>query len=493
MILLSLATRRAATAGPLALLFLSIGCAVGPRYSRPSSVQPPQFKELPENWKAAQPADNVIRGKWWEIYQDPELNALEEKINVSNQTLKAAQDQFLQARALVRENRASYYPTLSAGATASRNRLSSNRALSTISSTTNYTDVNLPVDASYEPDLWGRVRRSVEAAREQAQASAADLENVSLSLHSELAVDYFQARTLDTEFDLLQANVEAFQKALQLTQNRYQGGVASQVDVALAQTQLDTTRAQQIDVEQQRTGFEHAIATLIGEPASNFTLAQAALTITPPTVPVGLPSQLLERRPDIAGAERRVAAANAQIGIARTAYFPAVGLTASGGFESGTITNLISGPAGYFAIAASATETLFDGGRRRAISDEAWASYHQSVDLYRQNLLTAVQEVEDNLAALRILEQEARTQDQAVAGAQRSVELATTRYKGGVATYLEVITSEGIALSNQRTAVQIAGRRMTASVQLIKALGGGWDSSALQTIDMSARPPHTTD
>jgi NodT family efflux transporter outer membrane factor (OMF) lipoprotein len=482
------ANRGAAAAGMLVVLSFSIACAVGPRYSRPAAVEPPQFKELPENWKAAQPADSALRGKWWEVYQDPQLNALEEKINVSNQTLKAAQDQFLQARALVRENRSSYYPTVTAGGTASRNRLSSNRAISTVSSTTNYTDINLPVDASYEPDLWGRVRRSVEAAREQAQASAADLENVSLSLHSELAADYFQARTLDAEDDLLQANVEAFQKALQLTQNRYQGGVASQVDVAFAQTQLDTTRAQQIDVEQQRTGFEHAIATLTGEPASNFTLAHAALAITPPVVPVGLPSQLLERRPDIAAAERRVAAANAQIGVARSAYFPAVGLTATGGFESGTITNLISGPAGYFAIAASATQTVFDGGRRRAVSDEAWASYHQSVDLYRQNLLTAVQEVEDNLAALRILEQEAHTQEQAVAGAQRSVELAANRYKGGVATYLEVITSEGIALSNQRTAVQIAGRRMTASVQLIKALGGGWDANALQNIDMAARP-----
>jgi NodT family efflux transporter outer membrane factor (OMF) lipoprotein len=486
------AFRRLSASGMLSFLFLSVGCAVGPRYSRPASVSPPQFKELPETWKAAEPTDSVLRGKWWEIYQDPQLNALEEKINVSNQTLKAAQDQFLQARALVRENRASYYPTISAGGTASRNRLSSQRAISSVSSTTNYTDINLPVDVSYEPDLWGRVRRSVEAAREQAQASAADLENVSLSLHSELAVDYFQARTLDAEADLLQTNVEAFQRALQLTENRYHGGVASQVDVALAQTQLDTTRAQQIEVEEQRTGFEHAIATLTGEPASTFTLGHAALSINPPPVPVGLPSQLLERRPDIAGAERRVAAANAQIGLARTAYFPAIGLTATGGFESGTITNLISGPGGYFALAATATQTLFDGGRRRAISDEAWASYHQSVDLYHQNLLTAFQEVEDNLAALRILEQEARTQQQAVAGAQRSLELATTRYKGGVTTYLEVITSEGIALSNQRTAVEIAGRRMTASVQLIKALGGGWDAGTLQNIDMSARPTHTT-
>jgi NodT family efflux transporter outer membrane factor (OMF) lipoprotein len=472
------------------LLFLA-GCAVGPNYSRPKAEAPAEFKEVASNWKTAQPSDSVLRGKWWEIYQDPQLNALEEKINVSNQTLKAAQDQFMQARAVVRQNRASYYPTVSAGGSGSRNRLSSNRGIASVSSITNYGDITIPVDVSYEPDLWGRVRRSVEAARSEAQASAADLESVSLSLHSELAADYFQVRTLDAEAELLQSNVVAFEKALQLAQNRYRGGVASQVDVALAQTQLETTRAQAIDVEQQRSAFEHAIATLTGEPASSFTLARASLNITPPQVPVGLPSQLLERRPDVAAAERRIASANAQIGVARSAFFPSVVLTAEGGFESGTITNLLTGPAGFFAIGASAVETVFDGGRRRAVSDQTWAAYHQSVDNYRQNLLTAFQEVEDNLAALRILEEESRTQAQAVAAAQRSLELANNRYKGGVTTYIEVLTSESIALNNQRTAVQIAGRRMNASVLLIKALGGGWDPASLQQIDMSVRPQRT--
>src|SRR3954469_1750678 len=341
------------------------GCAVGPNYSRPKAEAPAEFKEVPSDWKTAQPSDSVLRGKWWEIYQDPQLNALQERINVSNQTLKAAQDQFMQARAVVRQNRASYYPTVSAGGSASRNRLSSNRGIANVSSITNYGDITLPVDVSYEPDLWGRVRRSVEATRSEAQASAADLESVSLSLHSELAADYFQVRTLDAEAELLQSNVVAFEKALQLAQNRYRGGVASQVDVALAQTQLETTRAQAIDVEQQRFAFEHAIATLTGEPASSFTLARASLNITPPQVPVALPSQLLERRPDVAAPERRIAPANAQIGVAGSACFPSVALTAEGGFESGTITNLLTGPAGFFAIGASAVETAFDGGHRR--------------------------------------------------------------------------------------------------------------------------------
>ncbi|HEY7096982.1 MAG TPA: efflux transporter outer membrane subunit [Terriglobales bacterium] len=475
-----------------ALLMISAGCAVGPRYARPSATTPPQFKEIPENWKTAQPSDSILRGKWWEVYQDPQLNQLEEKINLSNQTLKAAQSQFMQARALVRQSRADYYPTVSGGAAVSRNLQSSNRALSSLTTTTNYTDITLPLDVSYEPDLWGRVRKSVEAARANAQASAADLESVSLSLHSELALDYFALRTLDADAQLLESNVAAFEKALELTQNRYKGGVASQVDVAFAKTQLETTRAQAIDVQQQRAAFEHAIATLVGEPTSTFSLARLPLDIAPPIIPVGVPSQLLERRPDVAGAERRIAVANAQIGVAKSSYFPLLSLTGAGGFESSTIGNLLTGPSGFYSVAASVVETAFDGGRRAAVSDQAWAAYHQSVDIYRQSLLTAFQEVEDNLAALRILEQESHTQDEAVAAAQQSLQLANNRYKGGVATYLEVITSESLALSDQRTAVDIAGRRMSASVLLIKALGGGWDASSLQNIDYSERPDHIT-
>ena len=476
-------------ASVLAALWLLAGCAVGPHYSRPSAPVPAAYRETPENWKLAQPADQALRGKWWEIYQDPQLNALEEKVSVSNQSLKAAQAQFAQARALVRQYRADYYPTISTSPSVSQNRISENRPLrAATSTTTSYTDLVLPLDVSYEPDLWGRVRHTVEAARSNAQASAADLESLSLSLHAELAIDYFQARTLDAETQLLNSTVAAYEKALQLTQNRYQGGIASQVDVAQAQTQLETTRALAIDLSAQRAVYEHAIATLTGEPASNYALPPAALNAVPPATPPGVPSDLLERRPDIAAAERRIAAANAQIGVARAAYFPALSLNADGGFESTSITNWLSGPSGFAAAGIGALETLFDAGRRHAISDQAAAAYDQSVANYRQNVLTAFQEVEDNLAALRILEQEAQTQSAAVAAAEHSLTLSNNRYRGGVATYLEVITAQSSALSDERTAVEISGRRMVDSVLLIKALGGGWNVGSLPSAQ-SARLP----
>jgi NodT family efflux transporter outer membrane factor (OMF) lipoprotein len=430
--------------------------------------------------KAAEPGDQLPRGKWWEIYGDPQLNALEEKVRVSNQTLKAAVAQFEQARALVRYNRADFYPTITAGAAGSRNRVSRNRALSSTISAANYSDIQMPVvGVSYEPDLFGRVRHTVEAARISAQASAGDVENVSLSIHAALATDYFQLRSLDAEEELLNSSVATFQRALDLTQNRYRGGVASAVDVAQAQTQLETTRAQAIDVQVTRAQFEHAIAVLIGEPASSFTISNSPLTQTPPGIPVGLPSDLLERRPDVAAAERRVASANEQAGIARAAYFPSLSLSGNGGFESTSLTNLLSGPSGFFSVGASALVTVFDVGRRRALSEQAHALLDQSAANYRQGLLVAFQEVEDNLAALRILAQEAETQQAAVAAAERSVQLSTNRYKGGVANYLEVTTAQGIALSDQRVAVQIRGRRMVSSVQLIQALGGGWNRGEL--------------
>jgi len=430
--------------------------------------------------KAAEPGDQLPRGKWWEIYGDPQLNALEEKVRVSNQTLKAAVAQFEQARALVRYNRADFYPTITAGASGSRNHASRNRGLSSSISATNYSDIQMPVvGVSYEPDLFGRVRHTVEAARTSAQASAGDVENVSLSIHAALAADYFELRSLDAEEELLNSSVATFQKALDLTQNRYRGGVASAVDVAQAQTQLETTRAQAIDVQVARAQFEHAIAVLIGEPASSFTISNSPLTQTPPAIPVGLPSDLLQRRPDVAAAERRVASANEQAGIARAAYFPALSLSGNGGFESTSLTNLLSGPSGFFSVGASALVTVFDVGRRRALSEQAQALLDQSAANYRQGLLVAFQEVEDNLAALRILAQEAETQQAAVAAAEHSVELSTNRYKGGVANYLEVTTAQGIALSNERAAVQIRGRRMVSSVQLIQALGGGWNRGEL--------------
>ena len=455
------------------------GCVTGPHYSRAPVPTPPAYKEIPPDWKTAQPSDQISRGKWWEIFGDPQLNALEEQINVSNQNLKAAQAQFLHARAFVRSSRADYYPVVTAGLSASRIRQSENRPLKNAAGANSYTDLIVPVDVSYEPDVWGRVRRTVEASRANAQASAADLESVSLSLHAELALDYFELRSLDAESNLLNSTVDAFEKALQLTQNRYRGGIASAVDVAQAQTQLETTRSQAIDLDVFRAQNEHAIATLIGHPASTFSLAVSPTLNPPPVIPSGLPSQLLERRPDIAAAERRMAAANAQIGVARTAYFPLLSLTGSGGFEGTTIANWFSGPSVLASVGASAVETVFEGGRRRALSEQAQAAYDESVANYRQTVLNAFQEVEDNLSALRILETEAKTEAGAVAASQHSLQLSTNRYKGGVSSYLEVITAQSIALSDQRAALDILRRRVAAAVLLIKALGGGWDASQL--------------
>lgn len=477
----------ARTAWLLAGLSLLTGCAVGPRYAKPSAPAPPEYKELPPNWKTAQPSDQVAKGKWWEVFQDPQLNALEEQINVSNQTLKAAQAQFEQARAAVRINRSAQFPTVTAGMSATRNKLSRNRPNGNLSTTTTFTDLQLPVDASYEVDLWGRVRKTVEAARANAQASAADLENVSLGLHAELASDYFQLRALDAETQLLNSTVAAYEKALELTRNRYSGGIVSQVDVAQAETQLETTRAQAVDLGVQRAQFEHAIAVLTGQAASTFSLPTSPLESVPPVVPAGLPSDLLERRPDVAGNERRMATANAQIGIARAAYYPTITLSASGGFEGTSVTNWFNGPSAFFAAGASALGTVFDAGRRRGLNEQARAAYDQSVANYRETVLGAFQEVEDSLAALRLLEDEAKTQDAAVAAAQKSLTLSTNRYKGGVATYLEVITAQSIALSDQRVAVEIAGRRMSASVSLIKALGGGWNAADLPVVQKDTR------
>ncbi len=466
------------------------GCAVGPRYSRPTATTPQVYKETPPNWKPAQPLDQANRGQWWEIFQDTQLDALEEKVSVSNQTLKAAEARFVQARALVRFQHSDLYPTVTGGVSATRTHESQHRPFAT--STTVFNDLVLPFDVTYEPDVWGRVRRTVEAARSNAQASAADVESVRLSLQAELAADYFQLRTLDAEEQLLNNTVAAFEKALELTQNRYRGGVASAVDVAQAQTQLETTRAQAVDLQVQRAQFEHGIAALTGEPASGFTIAPAPWTVPPPAVPVGVPSELLERRPDIAGAERRVSAANAQIGVARAAYFPNIGLNATGGFESTTVSNWLTGPSGFAAAGISSVITLFDVGRRRAINEQARGAYDEATANYRQTILTAFQEVEDNLAALRILEQETATQNAAVTAAQHSLELSNNRYRGGVSSYLEVITAQSTALSDERVAVDILRRRMVATVLLIKALGGGWNASQLPSVGSATPAPSTT-
>ena len=472
--------RRAAVVTTSVALAVLSGCRVGPNYVRPTVPPPPlAFKETPTNWKQATPQDQLPKGKWWEIYGDQELNTLEEKIAVSNQTLKVSYQQYMSAREIVRQARSQLFPTLAVQPSGSRNQISQNRPNFNTVTRSQYSDIALTGDISYEVDLWGQVRRNVEAARENAQASAGDLENVSLSLHSELAVDYFSLRGLDLQKQLLDATVIDFEKALQLTQVRYRGGVASDVDVAQAETQLETTRAQDIETGVARAQFEHAIAVLTGEPASTFSIPASPLNASPPEIPVGVPSDLLERRPDIAAAERRVASANAQIGVAIAAYYPQVSLGASGGFESAAIGTLIQGPSALWSVGGSAVQTVIDGGRRRAVTQQARDNHAASVANYRENVLEAFQQVEDNLAALRLLEQELTTQQVAVASARRSVDLSTTRYKRGITTYLEVLTAQSTALSNERTAADLMTRRMTASVQLIKALGGGWDRSQL--------------
>lgn len=455
-----------------------IGCAVGPKYHTPAIQAPPAYKEV-GNWKPAQPNDQNLGGTWWTIFQDPKLNALEEQVNISNQNLKAAQAQFQQARAVLRYYRADYYPTVTAGPEATRTRVSANAPTNLTLRGATYNDFVLPFDVSYQADVWGRVRKNVESYREQAQASAADLATVNLSMHADLAVDYFQARSLDAEEQLLNSTVKDYEQALDLTESRFHGGIASEVEVEQAMTQLQTVRAEAIDVGVLRAQYEHAVAILIGKPPAEFSLPPLPLTEPPPHIPIGLPSDLLERRPDIAASERLVASANAQIGVAKTAYYPLINLGASGGFESSAISTLMNGPSGLWSIGLSAVGTIFDVGRRRSLNDQARAAYDYQVASYRQNVLTGFQQVEDNLAAVRILENEAKVQDEAVAAAQRSLELSTTRYKGGVTSYLEVITAQSAALADEVTAVNILGRRMASTVLLIQALGGGWDRSSL--------------
>jgi NodT family efflux transporter outer membrane factor (OMF) lipoprotein len=461
------------------------GCMVGPKYSRPAAIVPAAFKEPPpdsfkegDGWKAAQPLDQVLRGNWWELFGDPQLNALEGQLTIANQDLKAAEARYQQARAMIRYNRASEFPTISAGPSVGAERESANQPfrLAQFPASGNFV---LPFDVSWEVDLWGRIRRTVTAAREEAQATAADRENAGLSLHAELAFDYFELRAADAQQRLLDDTVKAYTDALQLTTNRFDGGASPKSDVSQARTQLDTTRVADTDIGVQRAQYEHAIAILVGKPPAEFSLAAEPLNMQVPVIPVGLPSQLLERRPDIAAVERRMAEANEQIGIARAAYFPTLSLSASAGFEGSSLMNWLTWPSRLWAVGPTMSQTLFDGGRRRSTSDATLAAYDAAVAGYRETILTAFQQVEDNLAAMRILERESQQQQQAVADAQQSLELFTNRYRGGVDTYLQVITAQTTALSNERNDVDILRRRMDASVLLIKALGGGWNASTL--------------
>jgi NodT family efflux transporter outer membrane factor (OMF) lipoprotein len=474
----------------LAAALLVSGCTVGPNYHRPTAPAAPAFKEsavvpppdLPGGgWKQVGPNDSAIRPNWWEIYQDPQLDKLEQQVAVSNQTLKASYEQYMQARAAIQFYRSQYYPTVQVGPSATRERQSSNRPLYVTGSKSTYNDLFLQGQVAWEPDLWGSIRRQVESQRATTQATAADLANVDLSLRSELATDYFELRGLDTQQRLLDNTVQQYEQYLELTKTRFVGGVATDSDVALAQTQLDQTRAQAIDIGVARAQYEHAIATLTGVPASSFSLASAPLDLQLPQVPVGVPSQLLERRPDVAAAERRANVANAQIGIAIAAYYPTVSLTGTGGFESKSPGTLIQGPSSLWSLGGSAVELLFDAGRRHALTEEARAGYELNVANYRETVLQAFQEVEDNLSGLRILNNESVAQQRAVDSARRSLDISTNRYKGGVTTYLEVITAQTTQLSNERTAADITTREFAASVQLVKALGGGWDTTKLPT------------
>ncbi len=454
-----------------------VACAVGPDYKRPSTPVPGTYKEMGD-WKVAQPGDTATRGNWWSIFDDPQLNDLEEQLNISNQTVLTAEAQYRQAMALVQAARASYFPTVTANVSYTRALRSSTLTQNQVAGGVPTSDYLLPVNVSWEADVWGRIRRIVEASRSNAQASAADLEAVRLSVQAALAQVYFQLRTVDAQMQLLNATVSAYKKALELTQNRYDSGVAGRTDVLQAETQLKSSQAQLIDFGIQRAQLEHAIAALVGKPASDFSLAAMPLNTTPPAVPVGVPSDLLERRPDIAGAERRMAAANAQIGVAKAAYFPQVTLSAGGGYESSESSKWFTWPSHFWSLGPAIAGTLFDGGLRSAQSAQARAAYDGTVASYRQTVLTGFQEVEDNLAASRILEEEAQVQGAAVKSAQESLGLITNQYKAGTVSYLNVIVAQTTALSNERVAVDIAGRRMAAAVLLIKALGGGWTAAS---------------
>ena len=478
-------------------LILFKGCDKAPKYAEPTVPTPPAYKEItPENfketddWKFARPKDDVIRGKWWEMFNDLQLNALEEQVNISNQNIALADANFRMARAVVKESRSQYFPTVTTSPSIIVSRQSSRAAPSGVSTGRVTTDYTLPFDASWEPDLWGRIRNTVSADASEAQATAADLENVRLSVEAELAFDYYEVRSLDVQKQLLDSTVKAYQQALDLTRVRFQTGIASDEDVAQAETQLETTQAQATDLDIQRAQLEHAIALLAGQPASTFSLTVAPLKAEPPPIPIGLPSQLLERRPDIAASERRVAEANARIGVTKAAFFPALTLSGAAGFASSSIASWLTWPARFFSVDPTLAQTLFDKGRRAAATEQARAQYDGTVANYRQTVLTGFQEVEDNLAALRILSREVEQQDAAVKSSERTLSLANDRYKSGIDSYLNVITAQTTLLANQRTAVNLRMQQMTASVELIKALGGGWNASQLPTPkEITAKTP----
>lgn len=473
---------------------LALGaCAVGPDYRKPELAVPAAYKEN-ANWKQAAPADAIRRGAWWEIFGDPILDDLERQVAVSNQSLKQAEAQYRQSAALVSSARASFWPTVSASLTATRSGRYGNSGGGIVSGGTVIggttgtgntgsshpaDSYQLPLSATWEPDLWGSVRRQVEESASNAQASAATLESTRLSLHAQLATTYFELRIVDEQKRLLDDTVAAYAKALKLTQNQYNVGIVARADVITAETQLKSAQVQAIDVGLARTQYEHAIAVLIGKAPADFTLPAQKLVIAPPAIPVGMPATLLERRPDVAVAERQAAAANAQIGVAEAAWFPTLTLSAGGGYQNSAWSKLLEAPSRYWSIGPKLAEVLFDGGARRAQSAQAKAAYDAAVANYRQVSLAAFQNVEDQLAALRILEQEAIAQDDAVKSAEHALAITINQYRAGTVSYLNVITAQATAYSNERNAITILGNRLDDSVALIKALGGGWEEKDL--------------
>jgi NodT family efflux transporter outer membrane factor (OMF) lipoprotein len=470
-----------------AAALFSAACLKLPPYQKPTANVPAAFKEAPpDGWKNAQPSDGILRGKWWEIFNDSALNALEEQVNISNQNVLAAEAQFRVAKSAVLVARSALSPTV----TGSPSVIGSDTSGRTGSPFRQgpITTFNLPVQGTYTADFWGVIHRQVASSAELAQASDAQLENARLLYQTELASDYFQLHGTDGDIELLTQTAKSYQEYLTLTRNRFEGGVASDSDVAQAETQLYTTQAELVDLGVARTQFEHAIAVLIGKAPSELTIPPMTLKSLPPVIPVGVPSTLLERRPDIADSERQIASANEQIGIAKAAFYPTLTLAVTGGLQSTNLINWIVWPARFWSIGPTLAQTLFDAGKRRAQVASAQAQYDATAATYRQTVLTAFQQVEDNLAALRILESEAGTLDQAVKSAERSLAVSRYQYTGGTVNYLQVILTQSIALQDERSAVDLLTRRMTAAVQLVQALGGGWNVSQLPTTqDVSTR------
>ncbi|HEY1676893.1 MAG TPA: efflux transporter outer membrane subunit [Candidatus Sulfotelmatobacter sp.] len=481
-------------------LALACGCTVGPRYSRPAAPAPaPDAWKTQAPWEQAAPKDAIPKGAWWQVYHDSTLDSYERRLLQANQSLVAARDRLNQARSLARVATASYFPQVSTDPNVVRERGSGNRPLNGASPVivngvaqpvSPYTQnvYSIPFALSYEADLFGRVRRNLEAANASLQSTAADLSNVQLVLTAELAADYFTLRELDAEYQVVQESVKTEQRGLDLVKQRHDGGIASGLEVAQQATVLDSTISQASLVEQSRNQFEHAIAVLVGQPASNFSVAAAPLNATPPPVPLGVPSDVLERRPDIASQERQMALENAQVGIARTAFYPHITLSGAGGWQSTSVSTLVNAPSLFWSLGADALEPLLQGGRNRANLEAARAGYDAAVANYRQSVLTAFQEVEDGISNLDTLSKALSTQAAAVADAKRALDIANDRYVGGVTNYLDVITAQTTLLSNQRLQAQLLGQQMVSSVMLVKALGGGWDAAQIKNEQVHPHP-----